>query len=126
MSNLLFAYGTLRDQAHPFTSEAERVADGCWARGQMYHVLGGSTQQPIYPVVDFDEPGTVVGTLLIVDGAALSWIHAMELGAGYEAREVEVTVPGSSQTALAVAYHYPDSRRGAMVPHGDWRVEQAS
>lgn len=100
--------------------------EGCTARGQMYHVHGGSSPDyPIYPVVDFDEDGTVVGSLLLVDRAEMRAAHQMEVGAGYEPRWVEVMVPGWHESTLALAYHWPHSHRGPEVPSGDWLLEKA-
>ena len=125
----LFVYGTLQpgEPLAPWLREAwvgepERAT----TPGTIYHVPGGSNQNPLYPVAligtweDAFGP-QVSGTVLDVDPdhpAVDRTIH-MEQSAGYELVAVLCTLEGGVViSALGFRYeHTPGSR----IEHGDWR-----
>lgn len=123
----LFVYGTLRPGGGNYPMIKAVIAmkpfEDVTANGRMYHVGGSDPDFPIYPVVDFDEEGTVVGTLLLVERESFQaqQVRRMEEGAGYEEVTVQVRIPNHHRTTLAVSYHYPHERGvGAVIEHGDW------
>lgn len=119
----VFVYGTLRigQRLHRVIESQliEQVA-GVTTIGVLY--CAGHTG---FPYCDFTADGTVVGDLLTVDDDTKVWMDEVELGAGYELVDVQVTLP-TGETVAAVAYHYPLSkreqhgRRVRRVVQGDW------
>lgn len=118
----IFVYGTLRpgEGNYWIESAVEDLEERCTARGTMRFVFhtGG------YPVVDFDlTEHTIVGTLLWMDDETRHFrdMMEMELGAGYQEREIEVTRADGSKVT-ATAFHYPRIERcGELVPFQDWK-----
>jgi gamma-glutamylcyclotransferase (GGCT)/AIG2-like uncharacterized protein YtfP len=115
-----FVYGTLRPGEGNYWIEpaVEQVIDDCTTRGVMY--------ASSIPYVDFDGDGTVIGTLLVMD-LEHRYTHemvGMERGAGYQARQVEVTTP-DGELVTAWAWHhggYGQPRHES----GDWRTHHHS
>ena len=120
----LFVYGTLRpsnsfNDHWGIASEATETIFDCTAEGAMWNLSGKS---PVYPVVNFDVPGEIVGDLLVgipEFSDALAATHRMEIGAGYEPRLVRVKTP-SGVLIPAVAYHYTRLCLGERIADGNW------
>jgi len=84
----------------------------------MWNVRG---DDPIYPVVDFGRPGTIIGDLIMTDDVETFWdVNQMEQSVGYILRQIDVEFPDDPVTVEAWAFHWPLERRGAWVPSGDW------
>jgi gamma-glutamylcyclotransferase (GGCT)/AIG2-like uncharacterized protein YtfP len=121
----IFVYGTLRvDQGNDRWSGLSKLADPCHPNvctsGRMYNVHGDA---PVYPVVNFDEPGEVWGDLymnLPVHDPMVVDVHNMERGAGYEMRRVSLKV--GEDYVDAYVYHMDTNRRrpGAHITDGNW------
>jgi gamma-glutamylcyclotransferase (GGCT)/AIG2-like uncharacterized protein YtfP len=118
----LFVYGTLRPGEYNYVDSlvdgAERLIQNAQANGRMFNVRGAT---PIFPVVNFDLSGVIVGDVLVgIDPTADIFIAVddMEIGAGYEPRTIKVLADGEMMEA--VAYHYPHSKHGIEIPDGDW------
>ncbi len=120
----LLVYGTLRVGGHNdrgLTSSARQVVRNVTVRGSMNNVHGA---RPIYPVVDFDAAGQVVGDLLL-DVDKNSWAfrdaYSMELGAGYVLRNLDVAMGPDGALYFGVyGFHYTYGQVGVPVPNGDW------
>lgn len=115
----VFVYGTLRVGQYNFSWAQEAVVDtiqNCTAKGALYFVDGRFG----YPVAKFDEEGEIKGDVLWFDPAHEEYqsVVRMELGAGYEVREIEVRT--ESETIEAIAFHYLRPTRGNPIPDGDW------
>lgn len=122
----LFVYGTLRVGEGNYRWVERHLEypplEGCLADGSMHHVWG---EWAGFPVVKFDEPGTVWGDLLFMDSssevfAEIAW---MEEGAGYVLRQVPVLTPDNELVA-ALGWHYPRPA-GRRIASGDWLQESA-
>lgn len=119
----VFVYGTLRvDQYnYDWCKRAVRhsVID-CKAKGNLYWVHDKSG----YPVAKFDEDGEIIGDVLYFDPTSKTYddVVSMELGAGYEVREIEVRTP-EGETLECIAFHYVDRPRGEWIKSGDWVSE---
>jgi gamma-glutamylcyclotransferase (GGCT)/AIG2-like uncharacterized protein YtfP len=118
----LFVYGTLRRGQYNdrgLTDLALDIVRNVVVDGAMFNVQG---QLPIYPVVDFDQPGTVHGDILVglpLGDDIVEGVMLMERGAGYEAREVQTHV----LTDGPVIGFHQDSTRGGLgvrITDGDW------
>jgi gamma-glutamylcyclotransferase (GGCT)/AIG2-like uncharacterized protein YtfP len=120
----LFVYGTLRpgDFNYPVVQPALVAATPGHALGQLFHVRGGTDEQPRFPVAVFYADGIIRGELLVLADDEEVWqmVRFIELGSGYE--EVEVPVLTASGNAfMATSYHWPHAQRGSRIPSGDWR-----
>lgn len=128
----VFVYGTLRpgqynDGRSGLSSQATEVINNVRTDGRMWNVAPGN---PIYPVVNFDLAGDIIGDLLIGipdDSQILKNVHLMEVGAGYELRTVRVYISGDDNMEgwhEAIAYHYDSNQRGLRlgqrIENGDW------
>lgn len=123
----LFVYGTLRPGGRlsslfrPGAVVGDPI-DGVETDGALHHVAGGSRRSPIYPVADFEQEGTVVGTLLLVRPHLIHEIRQMELNVGYEERMILVRTANGVGHYRALAYHHPDTHAyGPRITSGDWR-----
>lgn len=119
---LIFVYGTLRpgEYNHWVGPATRDIVEDVTTQGEMYQVGNYDS----FPVADFDAPGTITGTLLTMDiGHRLfRQMMAMEAGAGYEPRDVEVTLEDGS-TVMATAFHWPQHYdRGPLIPGGNWKT----
>lgn len=117
----VFVYGTLRpgDYNHSRHGlDEDNVVRGVTAPGALYHV---SSSYKAYPCAKFDQCGTIIGDILFFEEGSrdLERIDRMEEGAGYEIREVIVTLPDGSQMKCQ-AYHYVRDPRGPRIESGDW------
>lgn len=116
----LFVYGTLRQGGglDAWLASSIKEAHAATASGRLYS-LGA------FPCAMFDEEGTIVGDVYLVDltDDVVRCID-MEINAGYELVEIEVmSQMYTTQAAptIAWAFHYPDkSVMRTHVPHGDW------
>lgn len=121
----LFLYGTLRPGGWnwPIVREACLMGpfDQATTQGRMYHMPLSSDSEPVYPIVDFEEPGTVHGTLLLVNFEQCRMAHEMEVRSGYRAVVVSVQVSDWHHKVPAMSYHWPHAWRGPVVESGDWR-----
>lgn len=128
----LFVYGTLQPGFGNYRLLSQCALWGVPATtsGTVHWVQGRGG----YPVAKLDEEGTIQGTLLCIKGSkpeddeGMLSAHLMELGAGYEARQIEVAITGGhpqtgQPTVTALAYHYPHKPRGAKIESGDWAAE---
>lgn len=126
MNDWWFVYGTLRPGQgnHRWVRPAvlEEILD-CTTTGVMH--------AHSYPWVDFDQEGTVLGALLLMDtdDRITQDMINMELGAGYTQRQVPVKLtPGAEPALMAWAFHYPAMKHGTRyvnhVPSGDFLVFQ--
>lgn len=116
----IFVYGTLRVGQGNYTWAKQCVRHEiieCVAQGRIYFVgpYGG------FPVARFDQGGRIVGDVLYCDPAERTYdeMVQMELGAGYESREIEVVTP-DGDTLECLAFHYLYEPRGSWIPSGDW------
>lgn len=116
-----FVYGTLRVGAAEWGSPgyAADPVTGCTAKGDLYN-YGFA-----FPYADYDGEGTVQGDIITVDPLMAMHIAHVEQGAGYEAREVLVTLPDGS-TKVVLSWHITDRARARLmltpIPSGDWLV----
>lgn len=124
----IFVYGTLRpgqynDHRTGLSALALSVIRNVTTNGVMHNRHG---DRPYYPVVNFDGEGTIVGDILIgvpERHQQVRQTHAMEIGAGYEMREIDIEHNGF--TYRCIAYHFsPDENGrqdiGCAIPDGDW------
>lgn len=125
----LFVYGTLREGmalAH-LLPEGERNPAWVWGF-TLWEYAGGR-----YPVMMEATGKHVIGEVVeVADLDAFAAVHAMEVGAGYEARPINVKVAherndGSGlrdvydEEALAYVWAEPDDDNiGAHIESGDW------
>lgn len=133
---VVFVYGTLRPGWYNFDllqpAVVAQVEADCSIEGQLFHVLGGYADHPMFPVANLDLPGRIRGCLLVVETEVWTWdiVHRMELDAGYTEREVQVADESTSvrttgergfrhPEVTALAFHYPH-RTGARIESGDW------
>ena len=126
----IFVYGTLRPgQYNDTRTGLAALATGgilknCTTKGAMYNRMGES---PVYPVVDTDMDGVIIGDLLMgIDPMSreVEMTHNMEIGAGYEPRTVTIVKPDGLLTE-ALIYNYTigqpfRSPHGVAIPSGDW------
>ena len=130
----LFVYGSLRPGHYNF----QRLFAGgvigvrpAQSTGRLYHYMGSTRQMPMFPVACFDEPGTIAGDLIQLDSIdhqfEIEQVRWMELGAGYEERQINVALENSHEVE-AYAYHWPhgSAHRGEWIPSGDWTLEYAA
>ncbi len=122
----IFVYGTLRPGEYNdrgFCGLAKEIKRGT-TTGKMFNRRG---RTPVFPVVDFDGEGTIIGDLLIdmpERHQEVRAVHRMEIGAGYELREIKVDCDG--ETYSAIAYHWDfsadryNSTVGIQIEDGDW------
>lgn len=120
---LQFVYGTLRVDGWNFgiaDSGCVAFVENCTARGRVYFV----SRDRGYPVAKFDEEGTIVGDLLVLDRESRSYRHIalMEEGAGYELRKISVTLP-DGQEIEAEAWHFIYRPAGYLIESGNWLKE---
>lgn len=120
----LFAYGTLRaDQGnYSWTSDCVIRTDlNCTTTGRIYFV---STRMG-YPVAKLDEDGTIFGDVLWCDPDHKSYddIMRMELGAGYEVREIDAYTT-ECNLIECIAFHYRYDPWGDLIASGDWVKER--
>lgn len=114
-----FVYGTLRVGAGEWARDGyvKPPVPLCTAKGDLYN-YGFA-----FPYADFDGEGTIIGDLATVDPRMAHHIARVEIGAGYEAREVIVTTPSGEQR-VAVGWHICDRTRRrvglTLIPSGDW------
>lgn len=120
----LFVYGTLR-QGHGLANRLSGPRDPAVADGRLYFVHGHGG----YPVADFREEGRIVGEIVSVpnrpDGKPsrdLLSVLAMEEGAGYTIREIEVrqTHWGREYPRRVLACCWENDRRGDLIEGGDF------
>ena len=126
----VFTYGTLRPGHYN-----ARLFDGCVLSAETATVEGFklyANQGGSYPYLVADDTATtpVTGTLYLLDADATTGFiraHHMELGAGYDFREVVVTVAEDGREVDALVW---DWRRpewlGEFIPSGDWEVFEKS
>lgn len=112
----VFVYGTLKT-GHGLASRLDGTRVPAAARGRIYWVHGRGG----YPVADFREDGWVAGELVMVPNtraaqSALDDVLAMEEGAGYKVREVEVVLANGATRLTALACHWEQARRGDRIP----------
>lgn len=113
----VFVYGTLRPRGALHSSWArgtEIVAQGATAPGALYHV----SPHKSYPVAKFDEEGTIIGDILDFDEEDWEEVRGMEVGAGYEVREIEAVA--DNVTYSCVAFQYRHDPRGPKITTGDY------
>jgi gamma-glutamylcyclotransferase (GGCT)/AIG2-like uncharacterized protein YtfP len=118
-----FVYGTLRDEAGAWgrPGYVEPPVTGCTAKGTLYN-YGYA-----YPYADCDGDGEIKGDIITVDPEMARHIARVEMGAGYEAREVTVTLP-SGESRVVIGWHITDTTKARMlrygqievIPSGDW------
>lgn len=116
----VFVYGTLRVGHGNFTWAADAVVyvlPDCTAEGRIYFVHHGGG----YPVAKFDEVGTILGDILWFDPKHPEYesVVSMEIGAGYELRQVSVTTP-EGDTMDCQTFHYRHKPGGPRIEDGDW------
>jgi gamma-glutamylcyclotransferase (GGCT)/AIG2-like uncharacterized protein YtfP len=85
--------------------------------GRLYHL--DNRADPVYPLADFDEEGTIVGDLFEVPLEQFEPLARMELRAGYELRTVTVRTARGDRDAQV--FHWPHEQRGFHIEEGDWR-----
>lgn len=117
----VFVYGTLRIGQYNYRwarAAVRETVKNCRTNGKLYFSRGLSGS---YPVAKFDEEGTILGDVLWCDPSHPDYggMVRMELGAGYEVREIEV-VTAKSETMEALGFHYLHRTRGDAIPNGDW------
>lgn len=117
----IFVYGTLRVGQYNYSwceEAVEKAIKNCTASGRIYFVdpLGAG-----YPVAKLDEHGTIYGDILYFNTAhpLFDAVVRMELGAGYVARNIQVTTPKGRQVDCQ-AFHYLRIPRGSLIREGDW------
>lgn len=122
MSELVpvFVYGTLREgQGNwQWAKEAVRHSDlNVRTSGRIYFCSGRTG----FPVAKLDEAGSIVGDVLWFDPDHPTFddVVQMEVGAGYECRDIEV-ITSESETIECMAFHYAWRPRGDLIPDGDW------
>lgn len=115
----LFVYGTLRRGEYNdrgLFARCDNFVSDVRYGGAMRNVSGDA---PVYPVVDFDGEGTVLGDVLYgldMDDGPVKSVLAMESGAGYELR---LLTPADAVPVYG--FHYPRfERAGCPIPDGDW------
>lgn len=118
----IFVYGTLRPgeyNDHGFSGLAREVKRGT-TTGKMFNRRGST---PMFPVVDFNAEGTIVGDLLIdmpERHERVRQVHRMEIGAGYDLHDIEVDCDGEKYVAIAYHFNVEDERVGIPIQNGDW------
>ena len=119
----MFVYGTLRPGSYNAWYASDRVDRDCTVNGRIYFV----SREGGYPVAKLDEEGTIHGDVIWLedDSDDYAAICAMEEGAGYTSRWVEV-VDSEGQSYEAWAWHYDYEPGGRWIESGDWRREHAS
>lgn len=116
----MFVYGTLRPDWYNnrlLEWDTEKVERGATISGRMYWAFSEGS----YPVVNVEQEGTITGDIVYVweDSTGFNWACRMEIGAGYEPREVTATLPDGTEEQVLV-WHYPRTPRGDHIPGGDW------
>jgi gamma-glutamylcyclotransferase (GGCT)/AIG2-like uncharacterized protein YtfP len=119
----VFVYGTLRVGQYNFgvVRKAVRdIAENCIASGSIYF-YGGRRG---YPIAKFDEVGDILGDVLWCDPSHPGYdrMMRMELGAGYESREISVRKP-DGDVIECIAFHYIGTPKGEWIQSGDWVKE---
>lgn len=119
----VFVYGTLRIGEGNWLwarSAVRHEVSDVRASGRLYFVSG----QWGFPVAKLDEAGIIVGDVLWFDPAhpAYDDVMEMEIGAGYECREIEVTTSDDSERIDCIAFHYQGLPRGELIKDGDWKA----
>ena len=124
----LFVYGTLMPSGHNDhfgLAESAKEHHEAIAFGEMYNRSG---VHPVYPVVNFDGANEILGVVMTgipVNSEALQSAHSMEVGAGYEVRNIKVTT-ASGEVLEAIAYHFDTSdeygirKVGVRIDSGSW------
>lgn len=120
----VFVYGTLRpgDYNHDrFPGGVVQIINDCSASGRLYHAFKDHRG---YPGAHFDEEGTIVGDILVYDdeSRAFQSVVSMELGAGYEVRQIKVNTPNGVIEAIGFHYLQP---HGDLIESGDWFADDA-
>jgi gamma-glutamylcyclotransferase (GGCT)/AIG2-like uncharacterized protein YtfP len=115
-----FVYGTLRIGEYNYRWASGDVVEeipNVLTTGELYFAGDG----PSYPVAKLDTPGQIIGDILVYPDDSQDWLQIcrMELGAGYELREIEVTTESGDKIA-AVAWHFLHHPRGPKIASGDW------
>jgi gamma-glutamylcyclotransferase (GGCT)/AIG2-like uncharacterized protein YtfP len=115
-----FVYGTLRVGEYNYKWTSGDIVDeilNVTTTGGIYFVSphGG------YPVAKLDEPGTIIGDILVYPEDSHDWdrIYSMESGAGYVLCPIVVTTQ-DGEKIQAVAWHYKGVPMGPKIPDGDW------
>lgn len=116
----VFVYGTLRygEGNYSWCQDAVRyVLRNCATEGRIYWVYG--TQG--YPVAKLDEDGKIKGDILWFEKDHPDYrdVVRMELGAGYEIRNVRVECEGGEHRDC-LAFHYIGKPNGRLISSGDW------
>jgi gamma-glutamylcyclotransferase (GGCT)/AIG2-like uncharacterized protein YtfP len=115
----MFVYGTLRTAAANWSADSQ-VGDpvtGCTAKGDLFN-YGNA-----FPYADFDGEGTIQGDIVLLSPDGARHVQYVEEGAGYEQREVLVTLPdGSTQVVLGwqITERCKSNRSMDLIPSGDW------
>jgi gamma-glutamylcyclotransferase (GGCT)/AIG2-like uncharacterized protein YtfP len=117
----VFTYGTLRPGMG-----LDRVLRGAVITAETATVDGyrlHANTSRSYPYLVADERSTTTGTLyLLRNGQEARSAHRIELGAGYDATEVDaVLADGTSVKALAWEWRKPWGL-GELIPSGDWCI----
>lgn len=118
----VFVYGTLRVGQGNFRWAQEAVRHvllNCTTKGRIYFVHGRRG----FPVAKLDEEGTILGDVLWFDPQHPDFdgVVSMELGAGYEMKDVTVTTEDGELEACA--FHYIWDDMGEWIRSGDWVSE---
>lgn len=119
----VFVYGTLRVGQYNFgvvRKAVRNIAENCKANGSIYF-FGGRRG---YPIAKFDEDGEILGDVLWCDPSHPGYdrMMQMELGAGYESREIEVRNP-DGEVIECIAFQYLGTPKGEWIQSGDWVKE---
>lgn len=120
----IFVYGTLRLGEFNFRMLEPALCDApdlnCTTPGHLWFAHPNS-----YPVAQFlpNSADTIKGDVLWCDEDHIMYKHTedMELGAGYEMREIKVTLE-SGEVIDAYGFHYLRTPRSDLfIPDGDWQ-----
>lgn len=120
----VFTYGTLRPGMG-----LDRMLNGAIITAETATVDGyklHANRSRSYPYLVAEEGTTTTGTLyLLRNGREIRMVHGVELGAGYDAVEVDAKLAdGSSVRALAWEWTKPHGL-GELIPSGDWCIFDA-
>lgn len=116
----MFVYGTLRPGCSEWASD--------WYAADP---VRGTTKGTLldygpFPYADFDGDGEIVGEILTLIPYGAHYVARVELGAGYEAREVIVET--ADGPVVCLGWHITDrvreDARMVPIPSGDWLVAQ--
>ncbi|MFD1018396.1 gamma-glutamylcyclotransferase [Thalassobacillus hwangdonensis] len=126
MTDLLFVYGTLRNQEanHFYLDEAELITEQAWTKGRLY------TSPSYYPVLK-DEEAVVYGELYGINEEILKKVDELEgFVVGGESnlydREIRTihTETGEKEAFVYYLSSRNDELAGKEIEHGDWRLHQ--